>query len=159
MYSTFRGTLLVDDWAAVDFGANVIGRVFAFVHSVTITGTENTSVFTRIGLPDEPPTITTLTSQPNPSVVGQPVTFTATVQPVTGTLVPQGEVLLKRRSVVLGATFLDASGHATFVVSNLARGQHRIVAVYLGGDTFQNEDPVHHAGSKSETVFQIVLTA
>ncbi|WP_180903502.1 ice-binding family protein [Nonomuraea indica] len=157
VYSTFRGTLLVDDFAAVDFGANVIGRVFAFVHSVTIIGTENTSVVTRIGLPDEPPTITTLTSEPNPSLVGQPVTFTATVKPVDGTLVPQGEVLLKRRSVVLGATFLDATGRATFVLSNLARGQHRIVAVYLGGDTFQNEDPVRHSGSTSQPVFQVVL--
>ncbi|WP_113701628.1 ice-binding family protein [Nonomuraea lactucae] len=158
VYSTFRGTLIAEDWAAVDFGANVIGRVAALIHSVTITGTESTPV-TRIGLPNEPPTITRLSSEPNPSLLGQPVTFTAEVDPVTGTLVPQGEVLLKRRSVVLGATFLDAAGRATFTISNLARGQHRIVAVYLGGDTFEGEDPVHFSGSTSQPVFQIVQLA
>jgi hypothetical protein len=156
VYATFRGTVLAEDWAQVDFGANVIGRVAALIHSVTITGTE-TITQTRIGLPDERPTFTTLTSDPNPSTLGQPVAFRVEVRPVEGTLIPQGEVLLRRRSVVLAAGFLDPQGRITFTVSNLARGQHRINAVYLGGDTFDNEDPVHHAGSESAPVFQVVL--
>ena len=80
-------------------------------------------------------TITTLTSNPNPSVYGQSVTFTARVEVVApGAGTPTGTVTFKDGATVLGTGTLNASGLATFTTSTLAVGNHSITASY-GGDT------------------------
>jgi hypothetical protein len=78
----------------------------------------------------------TLTSSPNPSKVGQPVTFTATVAasfPDIGT--PSGKVTFKDGNTTLGTATL-AGGQANFTTSNLSAGTHKITAVYSGDSTF-----------------------
>jgi hypothetical protein len=71
-------------------------------------------------------TATALVSSPNPSAVGQVVTFTATV---TGTS-PTGTVQFRDGATVLGDVAL-AGTTATFTTS-LAVGTHSITAVYSG---------------------------
>jgi hypothetical protein len=79
-------------------------------------------------------TTTTMTSTADPSVFGQPVTFTATVAPVApGTVTPSGSVTFRDGSTVLGTGMLSTLGVATLTTSDLAVGSHSIMAVY-GGD-------------------------
>jgi hypothetical protein len=79
-------------------------------------------------------TSTVVTSQENPSVVGQTVTLIATVT-VTGAFVPGGSVQFFDGATLLGLSFVGA-GSAIFTAS-LTIGAHSITAVY-GGDTNGN---------------------
>ncbi|MGC1476261.1 MAG: Ig-like domain-containing protein, partial [Terriglobales bacterium] len=77
-------------------------------------------------------TTTTLTSSLNPSVVGQAVTFTATVSSTAGAP-PNGEtVTFNNGSAVLGTATLSA-GIASLTTSSLPAGTLTITASY-GGD-------------------------
>ncbi|HLJ94968.1 MAG TPA: Ig-like domain repeat protein [Gemmataceae bacterium] len=97
-------------------------------------------------------TTTVVTASANPSVFGQPVTFTATVSPVppiTGT--PTGMVTFQDGSTVLGMGTLT-NGVATFTTTTpLSIGPHMITAVYNGDASF--------AGSTSPVLSQIVNQA
>lgn len=155
MFATFRGTVLAQGSIAVAWGADVDGRLFALDSSITITGTDGTP-HTRISLPDDPPTTTTLTSSPDPSWKGQPVTLTATVQPVSGDVVPFGEVVFKDGSRVLGSAYHSSEGPAVFTTTTLPGGQRDLTAVYLGGDTFDGEALIHFAPSISPEVSHFV---
>jgi hypothetical protein len=73
---------------------------------------------------------TVLASSPDPSAVGQTVTFTATVTGPGAT--PTGTVTFNEGNTVL-ATGSLAAGGATFSTAALAAGSHGITAVY-GGD-------------------------
>jgi hypothetical protein len=78
---------------------------------------------------------TTLTSSPNPSISGQPVTFTAAVTAnAPGSGLPTGSVTFKNGSATLGSSNLDGTGHATLTTSALPLGAISITASY-GGDT------------------------
>jgi hypothetical protein len=83
-------------------------------------------------------TATVVTSSANPSVVGQPVTFTATVSPnPPGTWVtPTGTVTFSDGGSPIGTATLDASGTATITTSSLAAGTHTIAASYGGDNNF-----------------------
>src|SRR5207248_9274673 len=95
---------------------------------------------------------TGVTSSVNPSVSGQPVTFTATVKAGTaGVGTPTGTVTFKDGANTLGTGTLDSSGHAMFVTSPLAVASHSITASY-GGDANFN-------GSISTTLNQTVKKA
>jgi hypothetical protein len=73
-----------------------------------------------------------LTSSPDPSTVGQAVTFTATVHGSSVTLpLPSGTVTFKDGTTILGSAFLN-NGTAAFSTSALAKGTHNIVARYSG---------------------------
>ena len=114
-------------------------------------------------------TRTTLTSSANPVAVGEPVTFTAVVEPVntpsppppppppTSLLIPPknfalidptGTVTFFDGSNVLGTVAL-VNGVATLQTSSLAAGAHSITAVYSGGPEY--------ASSVSNAVLQQVL--
>ncbi len=157
-FCTFRGNVLAQASVTVSSGAAVNGRVFALNDGIALQGTGSPPA-TRITVPNDPPTTTALTATPNPSTEGQSVTFTATVTPVNGSTVPQGPVVFKDGSTIIGSDNVDDSGHATFATSSLAAGQHPITAVYLGGDTPENEGIVHFAPSTSNTVVQVVSAA
>jgi ELWxxDGT repeat protein len=82
---------------------------------------------------------TTVTSSPNPSVFGQPVTFTATVSVAPGSGTPTGTVDFKEGSNDLtpgGVTL--AGSQATFSTAALAVGSNTITAVYSGDGTFSS---------------------
>ncbi|MER8160168.1 Ig-like domain-containing protein [Streptomyces sp. NPDC094472] len=83
-------------------------------------------------------TTTTVTSAPDPSTLGQPVTFAATVAPVApGTGVPGGTV-----TFVIGGsgggTFTQplSGGTATLTLSTLGAGTHAVVVIYSGSTDF-----------------------
>jgi hypothetical protein len=95
-------------------------------------------------------TTTALDSSRNPSTFGDAVTFTATVTPnAPGSGTPTGVVIFMDGDTVLGTATLDANGHATFTISDLAVGHHSIMAVYTGDDNFM--------GSTSPVVDQVVM--
>jgi ELWxxDGT repeat protein/VCBS repeat-containing protein len=84
------------------------------------------------------PTTTTLFSSPEPSILGDPVTFSAAV---TGWF-PTGEVTFSEGGVTLGTApvVATAAGNiATFQTSTLPSGVHTITATYLGD--------INHSGS------------
>ena len=81
------------------------------------------------------PTTTTLASSPNPSTVGQSVTFTATVSPSPG---PTGTIAFTADGATLagcGAIAL-ASGQAQCATSILAAGSHAMAATYSGDNNY-----------------------
>src|SRR5262249_13185892 len=88
-------------------------------------------------------TTTSLTSTPNPSNLGQQVTFTARVIPNTAT----GSVTFKDGSSTLGTVTL-AAGKAEFSTSSLSKGTHSITAMYGGSSNY--------LGSTSPTLIQKV---
>ncbi len=77
-------------------------------------------------------TATSLTSLPNPSLIGQNVRFTATVNSTSGTP-PDGQpVTFKNGSSLLGTGTL-IGGTGSFTIASLPIGVHAITATY-GGD-------------------------
>jgi titin len=104
---------------------------------ITSTATDavgNTSEFSQcLAAAGGPaPTTTSVISSLNPSVLGQSVTFTATVN-VTGSTGPTGSVQFKDGSGNLGSP-VASSGTTTFTftTSALTLGTHPITAVYAG---------------------------
>src|SRR5262249_5528411 len=82
-------------------------------------------------------TTTAVSSSANPSVVGQPLTFTAAVSAViSGAGTPTGTVLLLADGAVVSSAVLDTSGNATFSNVLLTIGTHPILASYLGDNNF-----------------------
>src|SRR5262249_25499406 len=75
-------------------------------------------------------TRTVLASSANPAVVGQSVTFVASVTATGGD--PSGSVTFRDGTNTLGVVALDQSGHAALAVSNLGVGSHAITAIYSG---------------------------
>ncbi|MEU7861907.1 ice-binding family protein [Nonomuraea sp. NPDC049141] len=156
-WSTFRGTVLA--WNAIDieYGAAVYGRTMALHEELNIEGSTYLPA-TRVTLPYNPPTTTTLTSSPNPSRDGQPVTFTAKVDGDVSGIGPTGTVLFKEGSTVIGSAYADATGIATFTTSGLTRGVHEITAVYVNGGTAVYEAWVYFAPSESPVLLHQVLS-
>jgi Bacterial Ig-like domain (group 3) len=77
---------------------------------------------------------TVVVSSLNPSIFGQPVTFTATVAPqFSGT--PTGRVTFKNGTTTLGTTTLSG-GVASFTTTKLAAGTLSITAEYQGSPSF-----------------------
>src|SRR6266849_3578312 len=74
----------------------------------------------------------TVTSSSNPSVFGQPVTFTATLTPANAT----GTVQFLDGVTNLGAPVTVSNGTATLLTSSLSIGGHSITAVYSGDSNF-----------------------
>ena len=83
------------------------------------------------------PTTTSLSSTPNPSVIGQTVTLTATVSPVPPAVgTPTGTVTFNDGTTSLGTATL-VNGTASLTISTLAVGSHPLTAAYSGGANFQ----------------------
>jgi hypothetical protein len=107
-------------------GANITSVVFSLT---TCAGTCTDFAMDTVNLVTAPATQVSLLSSPNPSNLGQPVTFTATVTPAVG---PTGTVTFKDGATALGTGTLSG-GIATFMTSGLGAGVHSITALY-GGD-------------------------
>jgi hypothetical protein len=96
----------------------------------------------------------TLTSSPNPSALGQSVTFTATV-PAGAT----GTVQFMDGSTLLG-TGTVSSTTATFTTSSLAAGTHPVTAVYSGDTNFNSAtSAVDNQVVNSNLDFTLTLTS
>jgi len=124
------------------------------------TITASTSEFTSANAATQTVTVkvgtnTVLAAVPNPSTIGQQVTFTATVTRTDGmnpNKVTDGSVTLKEGASVLGGpTLLDNSGKATFTVTFSTAGSHTIKAEYGGTGS-----PTFFAASTSPNLTQNV---
>ncbi|HXT05130.1 MAG TPA: Ig-like domain repeat protein [Casimicrobiaceae bacterium] len=113
----------------------------------TNAGSTSNTVAEVVNASGASPTTTTVSSSLNPSVVGQTLTFTATV---TGNN-PTGTVQFSDGGVNLGGPVPLVGGVATFATSSLAAGTHAIAAAY-GGDSA-------NLASTSSTLFQLVTSA
>jgi outer membrane autotransporter protein len=80
-------------------------------------------------------TTTAVQSSLNPSEVGDLVTFTATVDPASGTGTPTGSVVFTIGGINVQTATLSG-GKATYSTSALAAGTHPIIAAYQGSGTF-----------------------
>jgi uncharacterized repeat protein (TIGR01451 family) len=87
------------------------------------------------------PTAITLAASVNPSVAGQPVTWTVTVTAAPAAGVPGGKVELRDAGALLATADLAAGG-ATFTLSSLAAGTHPLTAGYLGTASYAASGPV-----------------
>jgi hypothetical protein len=76
---------------------------------------------------------TALTSSPNPSCAGTPVTLTATVAGVS----PTGNVQFFDGASMLGTAILSA-GQATLLVSSVSPGTHASISAQYAGDANHN---------------------
>lgn len=83
-------------------------------------------------------TTTFLASSPNPSTLGQAVTFTATVtaQPGFYQGLPSGTVSFLDGTTSLGSSALSSGGVATLTISTLAVGTHSVTGAYNGATDF-----------------------
>jgi sugar lactone lactonase YvrE len=94
----------------------------------------STAVQETVNSPTAAATTTTLIALPNPAIVGQSVTLTATIAPApTGT--PAGTVSFYSGTTLLGATAVN-SGVAAFITSSLPAGGLSMTAVYSGNAGF-----------------------
>jgi hypothetical protein len=100
-------------------------------------------------LPQPQATTTSITSAPDPSVIGQAVTFTASVSATSsGAGTPTGTVTFMDGDTALGTATLDATGTTTLSAPTLTSGTHNVTAVYGGSPAF--------AGSTSTAVAHVV---
>ncbi|MFD5899709.1 Ig-like domain-containing protein, partial [Streptomyces sp. NPDC060366] len=80
---------------------------------------------------------TAVTSAPDPSVFGQPVTFTATVQPdLSGGPTLTGSVEFVVDGASVATVPLDLSGQAQYTTSDLEVGLHGVEANYSGDSEY-----------------------
>ncbi|MET8144484.1 ice-binding family protein [Sphaerisporangium sp. NPDC005288] len=154
--STFRGNVLARNSVTVNSGAAMFGRALALNSVVQAAGTTSGPA-TRVTVPTNPPTATTLTSSPNPSHVNQPVTFTATVTGSDQGFVPTGTVLFRNGLVIIGSARLNTSAVATFTTSSLPIGARQMTAVYVPSGTAVNEGWVYFEPSESPVLIQQVI--
>jgi MYXO-CTERM domain-containing protein len=118
---------------------------------VVVTNTDATTDTLASGFTFVPPSGTTvaLVSSVNPSVFGQPVTFTATLTSGAGT--PDGNVNFFDGATNIGANVALVGGIATLTKTDFTVGTHVISLQYAGNATF--------AASTSSDLEQAVTVA
>jgi len=146
---TLSGGVAALSYSALTVGTHTITA--AYSGSETSLGFQSSSGTTSQTV-NQDPTTATLTSSPNPSYYGEPVTLSATVAYNTYGVTPTGTVTFidtSNSNATLGTATLS-SGAGTLSISTLSVGTHVIQASY-GGDTT-------NATSTSNTVSQVVNT-
>jgi hypothetical protein len=113
------------------------GQVITAVYSgnANFVGSSQ-SLTEQVNAPTHQATTTSLVASANPAVVGQAVTFTATVQGPAGTGTPTGTVTFFVGNTVVARVTLDANGHASFMRAFSLTGQRTVRAVYSGDANF-----------------------
>ena len=130
---------------ALSLGTRSITAVYNGNFAFNATGATPGSTATTVNqVVNKMDTTTSVTSNVNPSTIGQNVTFTATVSVVPpGAGTPTGTVTFKDGGdihgvggTVLWTGTLNGSAQATFSTPSLSAGHHSITAVYSGDGTF-----------------------
>jgi hypothetical protein len=116
---------------ATTFTAN--GEAGAYNVAASVTGSGAPATFALTNTKGN--TTTLLGSSANPSIVGQAVTFTATVSAVT-TGTPTGNVTFKDTGTAICSNVALTGGQATCTASTLTTGTHTITAEYSGDSNF-----------------------
>ncbi|WP_133980817.1 Ig-like domain repeat protein [Kribbella voronezhensis] len=83
----------------------------------------------------QPGSTSVLLNAPNPSSVGQDVTFTATVSPLLASGLPTGDVTFTVNGTTTKVA-LDVTGVATYTTNSLPAGSHTVTADYSGDSVF-----------------------
>ncbi len=133
-----------------------VGTTYVEAVYLGVTGSYSTSTSNVVSQVVTAPiaTTTVLTSAPNPSGLGKPVTLTATVAKSSGSGTPTGTVGFYlgtpsgTHSLVGTATL--TLGKATFVTSSLPAGTDSLYAVYSGDTNFET--------STSPVISQVVVS-
>lgn len=144
---TFKDGNVILGTAAVGAGGTATFTTsFATAGSHVITAVYNgdsnfvgssQSLTEQVNAPTTPkPTATALVASVNPAVVGQAVTFTATVRDPSGADRPTGTVTFFVGNKVVARVTLDANGQASFTHVFSRKGLFTIRAVYSGDATF-----------------------
>lgn len=155
---TFKDGAMILGTGALSAGTAIFSASTLSVASHSITAVyggdgnfkESTSSAVSVAVSQASST-TTLVSSANPSIYGQPVTFTAkvgAVSPASGT--PEGAVTFKDGTTTLGTVTLS-SGQAAFTTSSLSVASHSVTAVFAGNTSFKT--------STSSTLKQAVSKA
>ena len=122
-------------------GMQVMGSITIDSNAINAPGT----LLLRGDVTSTSPSTVILASNPDPSIVGNPVTFT--VQVISPAGVPTGTVQLTDGSSPLVSLTLT-NGLASTMISTLSVGQHSITGSYSGD--------VNYSSSVSQAVLQIV---
>ncbi len=152
----FQETTLVNNQATASMRYETLGTytVSAVYTGDGSNGSSSGAVIEYV----QAPSTTGLTTSGSPVVVGQPVTFTATVTvaPKNGT-VPDGELVTFYDGSKEIGTGTTASGVATVTTSALAAGTHYIKATYSGDATLKpSTGKVEQVVSKYATTTALV---
>jgi len=145
--ATFTPTAIGQRSDTLTFSANALNAA-SFTETLQGVGT------------NLPNTTTVLTSSPNPSSLGQSVTFTATVAPVapaTGTAT--GTVTFKANGTAIGTGTLNNAGVATLSLSTLTAGAQSITAIYGGDSNFVGSTSSALAQTVNKSASTTVLTS
>jgi hypothetical protein len=133
--STAGGTQ-ISVGATLSVGATTICAVWApsSTYALDYNGSSTCQSFTVI---NTQPTATTLASNTNPVFLLNSVTFTATVTPTSGSIVPTGTVTFYDGGTSIGTGTLSASGSgasaiAKLTTTSLGTGSQAITASYPG---------------------------
>jgi hypothetical protein len=134
---TFKnGTMTLGSAAINASGVATLTKTNLPVGSLSITaaysGDSVNAKSTSASLPqtvNQASSATTVKSSLNPSLLGQPVTFTATVKSPTSA--PTGSITFLDGTNVLGTGTLSG-GRTSYITSTLSTGSHSITAVYNG---------------------------
>jgi large repetitive protein len=100
-------------------------------------------------------TVTTVTSSPNPSIVGDVVTITVTVTAaLPGSGNPAGTVTINVDGKAVTTMALDSSvdSRAVFAMSGLAAGTHAITAIYNGDASYSASASTTGASADTQDV-------
>jgi YD repeat-containing protein len=100
---------------------------------------------------------TTLTASPNPSALGQAVTFTAAVVAPGGT--PSGTVSFSADGNPLGTAPLNSLGLATWTATNLTVGAHSVVATYNGNTYYTSSTSAPLTQTVTQGISTTTLTS
>jgi hypothetical protein len=145
--------------ATLSVGPTTICAVWApsSAYALDYNGSSTCQSFTVI---NTQPTTTTLTSNTNPVFLSNSVTFTATVTPTSGSIVPTGTVTFYDGSTAIGTGTLSASGSgasavAKLTTTSLGMGSQAITATYPGDTNNQ----ASQASALTEVVEDFSITA
>jgi len=146
---TPTGSVTFKDGAQPIGTSTVINKVASFTvsslaigsHTITATyggdatfATSNSNAVVQVV--NKATTTVTLGGNPNPSALGQAVTFAASVTAAPAAGIPTGTVTFNDGGTALGTVPL-ANGLASFTTSTLVVGSHLITASYSGDATFK----------------------
>jgi hypothetical protein len=105
---------------------NKDGKPDILVGNTTLLNEYGVTVTSTIG------SSTALTASATTAIVGASITFTATVTPASGIVVPTGSVTFYDGTTKLSTVTVSTTAVATYTTSALAAGPHTISAVYSG---------------------------
>ncbi len=121
--------------------ASQIGNITAVTFLIEPGGTPSSTPSSTCASTQPPPgpsiaTTTTLSASVNPQTFGSSVTFSAIVNPSSGTGSPTGTVTFFDGTSQLGSAPLGSNLTAAYSTSSLTIGSHLITAAYGGDSTF-----------------------